>query len=116
MERESRRARSGAIDGGFLRRSRCAISSRSKLETFNLTAMGARRLTQSLPDLKLPCRLQRSARGLRGILRAGEAGSGALSEPKAGQLRLQLNSTMESVAEVEAAADKLAAEAGLDED
>ena len=39
-----------------------------------------------------------------------------MHEPKAGRLTLALKSTMESVAEVEAAADKLAAEAGLDED
>jgi len=39
-----------------------------------------------------------------------------VSEAKAGRLSLQLNSTMESVAQVEAAAEKLAAEAGLDED
>ena len=36
--------------------------------------------------------------------------------PMAGRLTLALKSTMESVTEVEAAADKLAAEAGLDED
>jgi serine/threonine-protein kinase RsbW len=39
-----------------------------------------------------------------------------VSVPKAGRLRFALNSTMESVGEVEAAADKMAGEAGLDED
>ena len=39
-----------------------------------------------------------------------------MSESKTGRLNLRLNSTIESVAEVEAAAEKLAAEAGLDED
>ena len=39
-----------------------------------------------------------------------------MSEARAGRLNLRLNSTLESVAEVEAAAGKLAAEAGLDED
>jgi serine/threonine-protein kinase RsbW len=39
-----------------------------------------------------------------------------VSEAQAGRLNLRLNSTMESVAEVEAAAEKLATEAGLDED
>jgi serine/threonine-protein kinase RsbW len=39
-----------------------------------------------------------------------------VSGPKTGRLRFALNSTMESVGEVEAAAEKLAAEAGLDED
>jgi len=39
-----------------------------------------------------------------------------VSEAKAGRLSLRLKSTMESVAEVEAAAEKLAADAGLNED
>jgi serine/threonine-protein kinase RsbW len=39
-----------------------------------------------------------------------------VSEPRKGRLSFCLNSTMESVGEVEAAADKLAADAGLDED
>lgn len=39
-----------------------------------------------------------------------------MGEPKKGRLSFRLSSTMESVSEVEAAADKLAAEAGLDED
>jgi serine/threonine-protein kinase RsbW len=39
-----------------------------------------------------------------------------VSESKAGRLSFALNSTMESVSEVEAAAEKLAADAGLDED
>ena len=39
-----------------------------------------------------------------------------MSKAEAGRLSLRLNSTMESVAQVEAAAEKLAAEAGLDED
>jgi serine/threonine-protein kinase RsbW len=39
-----------------------------------------------------------------------------VSGAKAGRLTLALKSTMESVSEVEAAAEKLAAEAGLDQD
>jgi serine/threonine-protein kinase RsbW len=39
-----------------------------------------------------------------------------VSEPKTGRLSFSLASTMESVDEVEAAAEKLAVEAGLDED
>ena len=39
-----------------------------------------------------------------------------MSEAKSGRLSFSLTSTMESVSEVEAAAEKLAAEAGLDED
>jgi len=39
-----------------------------------------------------------------------------LDKPEPGPKRFSLSSTMESVGEVEAAADKLAAQAGLDED
>ena len=39
-----------------------------------------------------------------------------MSESKTGRLSFSLTSTLESVGEVEAAAEKLAAEAGLDED
>ncbi|MGB7547250.1 MAG: ATP-binding protein [Terracidiphilus sp.] len=39
-----------------------------------------------------------------------------MDKPKAGRLRFALNSTMDSVCAMEAAADKLGAEAGLDED
>jgi len=39
-----------------------------------------------------------------------------VSNPKSGRLSFSLSSTMESVSEVEAAADKLAGEAGFDED
>ena len=39
-----------------------------------------------------------------------------VSTPKAGRMKFSLSSTMESVGEVEAAADKLAENAGLDED
>jgi len=39
-----------------------------------------------------------------------------VTNPRAGKLSFALSSTMESVSEVEAAAEKLASEAGLDED
>ncbi len=45
-----------------------------------------------------------------------EADSKPVSGPKAGRMSFTLNSTMESVSEVEAAAEKLATEAGLDEE
>ena len=45
-----------------------------------------------------------------------EADTYQVSESEAGRLSLTLSSTMESVSQVEAAADKLAGEAGLDED
>lgn len=39
-----------------------------------------------------------------------------MEKPGAGKLEFALNSTMDSVAEIEAAAEKLAADAGMDED
>jgi serine/threonine-protein kinase RsbW len=45
-----------------------------------------------------------------------EADRSLMNGPKPGRLSFSLSSTMESVAEVEAAAEKLAEEAGLDED
>src|SRR6266568_756977 len=52
----------------------------------------------------------------RGFAIPEEAETKLLSNPKEGPLKFSLSSTMESVSEVEAAADKLAADAGLDED
>jgi len=46
----------------------------------------------------------------------GKVDAKPVSVPKAGRLCFSLNSTMESVGQVEAAADKMAGEAGLDED
>lgn len=45
-----------------------------------------------------------------------EEEASAVTNPRAGRLSFALSSTMESVGEVEAAAEKLATEAGLDED
>ena len=45
-----------------------------------------------------------------------EADTNAVSAPREGPMSFSLSSTMESVSEVEAAADKLAEAAGLDED
>jgi serine/threonine-protein kinase RsbW len=45
-----------------------------------------------------------------------EAKNDAVTVSKSGRRSFRLNSTMESVAQIEAAADQLAAEAGLDED
>jgi len=45
-----------------------------------------------------------------------EAEPNPVSEPSKGRWSFKLNSTMESVSEVEAAADKMATEAGLDDD
>ena len=45
-----------------------------------------------------------------------EAETKPVTNPKAGKLSFSLPSTMESVSEIEAAAEKLAAEAGIDED
>jgi serine/threonine-protein kinase RsbW len=66
--------------------------------------------------MKLPARLLRRE-GIDPIpFRAGRGGQKPVSGSKAGKLSLSLSSTMESVSEVEAAAEKLASEAGLDED
>jgi serine/threonine-protein kinase RsbW len=45
-----------------------------------------------------------------------EADTNPVSSPREGPMSFSLSSTMESVSEVEAAADKLAEQAGLDED
>ena len=54
--------------------------------------------------------------GRRGFAIPEEAETKPLSNPKAGRLSFSLSSTMDSVAEVEAAADKLASDAGVDEE
>ena len=67
--------------------------------------------------MKLPARLVREFR--RGFLDVPSLRSwhtNPVNVPKPGRRSFRLNSTMESVCEVEAAADKLAAEAGLNED
>jgi serine/threonine-protein kinase RsbW len=64
--------------------------------------------------MKLPARLLRCG-GAHGSV-PEEADSIPVSEPKTGRLSFSLASTMESVDAVEAAAERLAAEAGLDED
>jgi serine/threonine-protein kinase RsbW len=80
-------------------------------------AIEIRFLTQYLPALKLFIRVAASRKGDGDqILAPKEADTNPASGPKTGRLTLLLNSTMESVAAVEAAADNLAAEAGLNED
>jgi len=71
-------------------------------------------LTQSHPDLKLP-EDSRSRGGLASAAPA-EAEDSPVSAPSRGRRSFKLSSTMDSVGEVEAAADQLATEAGLDED
>jgi serine/threonine-protein kinase RsbW len=68
-----------------------------------------------LSDLKLPFRLPGAKEG-SALAVSETAERGRVSEAKSGRLSFSLTSTMESVSEVEAAAEKLAAEAGLDED
>jgi predicted GNAT family acetyltransferase len=51
-----------------------------------------------------------------GWLPACSAGEAALTGPQTGRLSFKLASTMDSVAEVEAAAEKLTQAAGMDED
>jgi serine/threonine-protein kinase RsbW len=66
--------------------------------------------------MKLPSRLLRREAQNASRSFPEKAEANPVSESRAGRLSYSLKSTMESVAEVEAAADKLAAEAGLDED
>jgi serine/threonine-protein kinase RsbW len=64
--------------------------------------------------MKLPDKVYPVAGG--GFAIPKEAETKPLINPKEGPLRLSLSSTMESVGLVEAAADKLAGDAGLDEE
>jgi serine/threonine-protein kinase RsbW len=66
--------------------------------------------------MKLPARLLRRGGGSSPRPGPEEVDTNPVSAPKQGRMSFSLNSTMESVGEVEAAADKLAEEAGLDED
>jgi serine/threonine-protein kinase RsbW len=77
--------------------------------------MRAALLTHSLAATKLPARFLRSGCD---ILPSApeEADSNAVSTPKNGRITFSLSSTMESVGEVEAAAEKLAEQAGIDEE
>ena len=80
------------------------------------TARRAFRLTQSLPAMKLPARLLRRGRANQLHSMPENGDHEPVGGPKAGRMSFSLSSTMESVSEVEAVADKLAEEAGLDED
>jgi serine/threonine-protein kinase RsbW len=73
------------------------------------------RLTQLLLATKLPARLLRRG-GAHSRPAPEEADTNPVSAPREGPMSFSLSSTMESVSEVEAAADKLAEKAGLDED
>jgi len=53
---------------------------------------------------------------VNGVDQAMEAEPNPVSEPSKGRWSFKLNSTMESVSEVEAAADKMVTEAGVDDD
>ena len=66
--------------------------------------------------MKLPARSVRAAGAVFRIPFRREAEHKPSERTKKGRLSFRLSSTMESVGEVEAAAEKLAAEAGLDED
>lgn len=66
--------------------------------------------------MKLPARFPGRGGAVATAFAPEEAVKIAVSGSKAGKLVFSLGSTMESVGEVEAAAEKVAAEAGLDED
>jgi serine/threonine-protein kinase RsbW len=66
--------------------------------------------------MKLPSKVPAGAAGPWKCAAPEEAVGDPVSGSRAGKLNFSLSSTMESVSEIEAAAEKLAAEAGLDED
>jgi serine/threonine-protein kinase RsbW len=74
------------------------------------------RLTHLLLATKLRARLLSRECILPALALILEVESGPVNAPKEGRMSFSLSSTMESVSTVEAAADKLAEEAGLDED
>ena len=73
-------------------------------------------MTQLAPAMKLALKVAEERRGQLKPANPEEADSNPVSAPREGRTSFSLSSTMESVSEVEAAADKLAEEAGLDED
>ncbi len=68
------------------------------------------------PSHETPAKVIKNRMGKKAHLVAEEADSKPVSVPKAGRMSWILSSTMESVGTVEAAAEKLAMEAGLDEE
>jgi serine/threonine-protein kinase RsbW len=67
--------------------------------------------------MKLPARLLRNGTAVDLLHSVPEqADTNPVNAPKEGPMRFSLSSTMESVSEVETAADKLAEAAGLDDD
>ena len=74
------------------------------------------RLTQLLLAVKLASKVGEGRRDAGRAPVPEEADTNPVSEPREGRTSFSLSSTMESVSEVEAAADKMAEEAGLDED
>ena len=63
--------------------------------------------------MKLPARFQRGGRAKTHRAAPEQADLTPVTVPKSGRMSLSLNSTMESVDEMEEAADRLAADAGL---
>ena len=72
-------------------------------------------LTQLLGATKLASKVAEGRKGFSHSV-PEEADTNSVSAPREGKTSFSLSSTMDSVGEVEAAADKLAEEAGLDED
>jgi serine/threonine-protein kinase RsbW len=73
-------------------------------------------LTQLPGATKLASKVAEARKGVVSRSVPEEADTNPVSAPREGKMSFSLSSTMESVGEVEAAADKLAEEAGLDED
>jgi isopentenyldiphosphate isomerase len=86
---------------------------RLSVDLFKLVE-GRLRLTQRHLDLKLPAGCW--GRSGAGEPTSAEAKDSPVTGPTQGRRSLRLSSTMESVSEVEAAADRLAIEAGLNDD
>jgi len=104
MERETRREHLGL---------------KANIKRFNQDHGGptkAPRLTQLLLAEKLASKVAEGWKGAFSPTVPEEADTNPVSGPREGRTSFSLNSTMESVSEVEAAADKMAEEAGLDED
>ena len=81
-----------------------------------LNHQSASRLTQLFPATKLASKVAEERRCAPGASVPEGADTNPVSAPREGRMSFSLSSTMESVGEVEAAADKLAENAGLDED
>ena len=73
-------------------------------------------LTQFVPSHETASKVAQARTGQNSRTVPEEADTNPVNVPKEGRMSFSLSSTMESVSEVEAVADKMAQEAGMDED